>query len=64
MAQKLKQWKRFPACNLLYGLLIVIVLPTNSLFAQDLSPVGRWKTINDKTGEVTSIVTITQENKM
>ncbi len=29
--------------------------------ATELSPVGRWKTISDKTGKVTSIVTITQE---
>jgi len=36
------------------------LLCAQSVFAADLSPVGRWRTIDDKTGEQTSVVEITQ----
>lgn len=42
-------------------ILMVASFQAAILFAQDLSPVGRWKTVSDKTGEVTSIVNITLE---
>src|SRR3546814_14839747 len=43
---------------LLTGLLLA-VLPL-SAFAQDASPLGKWKTIDDETGKATSIVEITR----
>jgi len=46
------------------SLLLTLLFQTTVVSAQDLSPVGRWKTISDKTGDTTSIVTITQENTM
>jgi len=35
---------------------------SGSAFAQEPSPVGNWKTIDDKTGKVKSIVKITETN--
>lgn len=46
------------------GLLITFFFQATLVSAENLSPIGRWKTISDKTGEATSIVTITQENNM
>ena len=43
---------------LLTGLLLA-VLPL-SAFAQDASPLGKWKTIDDETGKVKSIVEISK----
>ena len=43
---------------LLAGLLLA-VLPL-SAFAQDASPLGKWKTIDDETGKAKSIVEITR----
>ena len=44
--------------SLLTGLLLA-VLPL-SAFAQDASPLGKWKTIDDETGKAKSIVEITR----
>ncbi|MDO9576273.1 MAG: DUF2147 domain-containing protein [Candidatus Cloacimonadales bacterium] len=38
--------------------ILLLVLTFGSIFADDLSPVGRWKTIDDATGEEKSIVRI------
>ena len=43
--------------RLILTTLLLAALPL-SLFAQDASPVGRWKTIDDETGKVKSIVEI------
>ena len=43
--------------RLILTALLLAALPL-SLFAQDASPVGRWKTIDDETGKVKSIVEI------
>jgi len=32
------------------------------LDARQLSPIGRWKTVDDATGKVTSVVLISEEN--
>ena len=47
--------------NFLLGmaLLVFIAAPT---FAENISPVGRWKTVSDKTGKATSIVEISLRN--
>ena len=47
------------AKRLLYCLLLAFT--TTSLFAQD-SPVGRWETHDDETGEVKSIIKIYEQN--
>ena len=44
--------------SLLTGL-VLAVLPL-SAFAQDASPLGKWKTIDDETGKAKSIVEITR----
>jgi uncharacterized protein (DUF2147 family) len=36
------------------------LLWSQNVFAADLSPVGRWRTIDDKTGEQTGVVDIVQ----
>src|SRR4051812_19133396 len=47
---------------------IIFLLATTSLWAgspasaQELSPVGTWKTIDDKSGKVKSIIQITETN--
>ncbi len=47
--------------NLLF--LLAILLTGSSLAAQSLdSPAGRWKTIDDETGEAKSIIEITEDN--
>jgi len=43
---------------------MIFLFQVPHIFAKELSPEGRWKTISDKTGKVTSIVTISQENNM
>jgi uncharacterized protein (DUF2147 family) len=40
--------------------LIVLALPWGSVHATDLSPVGVWKTIDDRTGKPRGLVRITQ----
>jgi uncharacterized protein (DUF2147 family) len=40
----------------------IVVLIVTPIFAQDLSPIGRWNTISDKTGKATSIVEISLQN--
>lgn len=64
MVIQIKRWKLFPVLNFLVYLLIAVALQTTIVSAQELSPVGRWKTISDKTGKVTSIVTISQAENM
>ena len=64
MVKKIKRWEPFPILHFLVYLLIAVVSQATIVSAQELSPVGRWKTISDKNGETTSIVTITQENKL
>ncbi|WP_242106893.1 DUF2147 domain-containing protein [Luteimonas aquatica] len=39
--------------------LLMLALPSTAAFAQN-SPVGRWKTVDDETGKVKSIVEISQ----
>jgi uncharacterized protein (DUF2147 family) len=39
---------------------VLLLLSAQSAFAADLSPVGRWRTIDDKTGEQTGVVDIVQ----
>ena len=47
--------------NLLFFLTIVLATP--SLAAQSLdSPAGRWKTIDDETGEAKSVIEIKEDN--
>jgi uncharacterized protein (DUF2147 family) len=41
------------------GLFLVF---SNSVFAQNLSPVGLWKTIDDKTGKPRSLIRINESN--
>ena len=41
--------------------LLLAVLPL-SAFAQEASPLGKWKTIDDETGKAKSIVEITRAN--
>lgn len=41
-------------------LLVVMSVMAGLALAQPLSPVGRWRTFDDKTGEVRSIVVITE----
>ena len=43
-------------------LIVLIILFTGSIFANDFSPIGRWKTIDDDTGEAKSIINIWQED--
>ena len=45
--------------RLILTALLLAALPL-SAFAQDASPTGRWKTIDDETGKVKSIVEITR----
>jgi uncharacterized protein (DUF2147 family) len=45
--------------RLMLTALLLAALPL-SAFAQDASPTGRWKTIDDETGKVKSIVEITR----
>lgn len=44
-----------------FTLSILILLVGAGLFAQDLSPVGKWKTIDDETGEAKSIISVWQQ---
>ena len=48
----------------LITLCMIFLLQVPPILAQDPSPIGKWKTISDKTGKVTSMVTITQEANM
>ena len=50
--------------TLFITLCLTLLFQVSHIFAQSLSPEGQWKTISDKTGKVTSIVTITQEGNM
>jgi len=43
---------------------MIFLFQVPHIFAQNISPEGRWKTISDKTGKVTSIVTISQAENM
>ena len=43
-------------------LTVILCFATVSLFAENLSPIGNWKTIDDETGEAKSIVKIWVEN--
>lgn len=43
-------------------LTVILCFATVSLFAENLSPIGYWKTIDDETGEVKSIVKIWMGN--
>lgn len=44
------------AASFLFGLLI----PVSAAFADDSSPVGRWRTFDDKTGKESGLVEITR----
>jgi uncharacterized protein (DUF2147 family) len=46
--------------KIVLGLLIVLV--SFSLLADEMSPIGRWETIDDDTGEAKSIISIWEEN--
>lgn len=43
-------------------LTVILCFATVGLFAENLSPIGNWKTIDDETGEAKSIVKIWVEN--
>jgi len=43
-------------------LTVILCFATVSLFAENLSPIGYWKTIDDETGQAKSIVKIWIEN--
>lgn len=43
-------------------LVVIFCFTTTSLMSQNMSPIGNWKTIDDETGEVKSIVQIWMEN--
>ena len=43
-------------------MIVFLLLIVGSIFADNFSPVGRWKTIDDDTGEEKSIIYIWQEN--
>lgn len=38
------------------------MLSASSLFAAENSPIGRWRTISDKTGKQTGVIEITESN--
>lgn len=44
------------------GALLSALLLTNNVAAAEMSPVGSWKTIDDKTGKEKSIVEISEQN--
>ncbi len=44
-----------------FTLTILVIFVAATLFAQDLSPVGKWKTIDDETGEAKSIISVWQQ---
>jgi uncharacterized protein (DUF2147 family) len=44
-----------------FTLTILVISVAASLFAQDFSPIGKWKTIDDETGKAKSIINIWQQ---
>lgn len=48
--------------TLIQATLIAAVLVAPSVWAQNMSPVGLWKTIDDETGKPRSLVRITENN--
>ncbi|RLC46056.1 MAG: DUF2147 domain-containing protein [Candidatus Cloacimonadota bacterium] len=44
-----------------FTLTILVIFVAATLFAQDLSPIGKWKTIDDETGKAKSIISIWQQ---
>ena len=51
-----------PMRHLLPAFIVVVAFSTVRAFAADATPVGVWKTIDDKTGQPKSIVEITEQN--
>ena len=51
-----------PMRHLLPAFIVVVAFSTVRAFAADATPVGVWKTIDDKTGQPKSIVEITETN--
>ena len=52
--------RHFVGCAMVVG--VIGLMASAPLWAQDLSPAGRWRTIDDKTGVAKSIVIITLVN--
>ncbi len=45
-----------------WALVVTVALLPSLGWAQQTSPVGQWKTIDDESGEAKSILAITEEN--
>ena len=45
-----------------FTLTILVIFVAATLFAQDLSPIGKWKTIDDETGEAKSIISVWKQD--
>ncbi len=48
--------------TIIAGVTTLALVAVNFVFAQNTSPVGTWKTIDDKTGQEKSVVEITEQD--